>query len=350
MKLRKLIASVCLTVGLLAPGFASPATAAAAPSVPAASHKAASVTKITSKPSTVTRKATFTVKGKVSPARKGTYVELQRHVAGQWVKIGSAKTTSSGAFSIKGKVAGSSFSATLRVASKVTVHYAAAASKTFKMGIKSNQVVKITSKPSTVTAKAKFAVKGKVSPARKGSYVELQRRTSKGKWVKIGSAHTTSSGKFTVKGKVSYSGSNVALRVRSKSTSKYNADASSTFKVDSISSKALKAVKKAKAQVGDAYRYGATGPSAFDCSGLTQYAYKSAGVKLSHSAKSQAKKGKKVSKKNLQPGDLVFFYSPVSHVGMYIGNGKIVHAANRKDGVEVGKLSWMPYSGARRVA
>ena len=59
--------------------------------------------------------------------------------------------------------------------------------------------------------------------------------------------------------------------------------------------------------------------------------------------------GKRVSKSNLKPGDLVFFYSPVSHVAIYIGDGKVVHAGNPRTGVNVTKLKYMPFSGARRV-
>ncbi|OMQ13893.1 hypothetical protein A7K94_0220440, partial [Modestobacter sp. VKM Ac-2676] len=86
------------------------------------------------------------------------------------------------------------------------------------------------------------------------------------------------------------------------------------------------AVDTALAQIGDPYVWGAGGPSAFDCSGLTQYAYAAAGIRLPHSSRVQATMGTAVSRAELQPGDLVFFYTPVSHVGMYIGNGKMVHA------------------------
>jgi cell wall-associated NlpC family hydrolase len=102
------------------------------------------------------------------------------------------------------------------------------------------------------------------------------------------------------------------------------------------------------AQVGDAYVYGATGPSAFDCSGLTMMAWAQAGVSLPHSSSAQMGSGTPVSQSDLQPGDLVFYYSPVSHVGMYIGNGMIVHAANPGDGVTTAPVNSMPYSGAVR--
>ncbi|WP_324274824.1 C40 family peptidase [Blastococcus brunescens] len=86
------------------------------------------------------------------------------------------------------------------------------------------------------------------------------------------------------------------------------------------------AIRVALAQVGDRYVSGATGPDAFDCSGLTTYAYAAAGVSLPRSSRAQSQIGTKVSRAELQPGDLVFYYTPISHVALYIGNGMIVHA------------------------
>lgn len=114
------------------------------------------------------------------------------------------------------------------------------------------------------------------------------------------------------------------------------------------SGRAAAAVQYALAQVGDAYIYGAAGPSAFDCSGLTMMAWAQAGVALPHSSSAQFGSGPHVSSGDLQPGDLVFYYSPISHVGIYIGNGLIVHAANPSTGVVVSNVFSMPYSGAVR--
>jgi cell wall-associated NlpC family hydrolase len=108
------------------------------------------------------------------------------------------------------------------------------------------------------------------------------------------------------------------------------------------------AVQFAMAQVGDAYVYGAAGPDAYDCSGLTMAAWAAAGVALPHSSSAQYGSGPHISASALQPGDLVFYYSPISHVGMYIGNGMIVHAANPGTGVAVAGLYSMPYVGAVR--
>jgi cell wall-associated NlpC family hydrolase len=114
--------------------------------------------------------------------------------------------------------------------------------------------------------------------------------------------------------------------------------------------KGAKALAFARKQLGDRYRYGATGPNAWDCSGLTRGAYKAAGVKLPHSARQQFHKGRKVSKSNLKKGDLVFFYSGIRHVAIYAGNGKVIHASRPGRPVAYIKMKYMPYAGARRPA
>jgi cell wall-associated NlpC family hydrolase len=111
------------------------------------------------------------------------------------------------------------------------------------------------------------------------------------------------------------------------------------------------AVNTALAQQGKPYVWGAAGPNSYDCSGLLQYAYRAAGIALPHSSSMQSRMGTPVSKANLQPGDLVFFYSPVSHVGMYIGNGQMVHASTYGQPVKVTQLAYMPgFNSARRLA
>jgi cell wall-associated NlpC family hydrolase len=122
--------------------------------------------------------------------------------------------------------------------------------------------------------------------------------------------------------------------------------------VPATSASAQAAVDTALAQVGDPYVWGAGGPNAFDCSGLMQYAYSAAGISLPHSSGMQSRMGASVSSSALQPGDLLFFYSPVSHVGMYIGNGQMVHAATSGSPVKVASLGHMMdnFSGARRLA
>ena len=109
------------------------------------------------------------------------------------------------------------------------------------------------------------------------------------------------------------------------------------------------AMQKALGKVGSPYRYGAAGPNAFDCSGLVNWAFKSSGKSLPRSSRELSRIGTPVSKSALQPGDLVFFYKPVSHVGIYIGNGKIVHASTRKSPLKVSDNGKMPFNSARRV-
>ncbi|MET8867481.1 C40 family peptidase [Nonomuraea sp. NPDC004580] len=103
--------------------------------------------------------------------------------------------------------------------------------------------------------------------------------------------------------------------------------------------RAGKAVAVAKKQIGDPYRYGGTGPGSFDCSGLVQFAWKKAGVKLPRVASSQfVRTRKKVSWRDLKPGDLMFF-SGLGHVGMYVGKGKMIHSPRTGERVRIDKLS-----------
>jgi cell wall-associated NlpC family hydrolase len=114
------------------------------------------------------------------------------------------------------------------------------------------------------------------------------------------------------------------------------------------SGKGAIAVKFALAQVGEPYVYGGAGPDSWDCSGLTMMAWREAGVSLPHGAKAQLAVGPQISVGELQPGDLVYYYSPISHNGMYIGDGKIVHATHPGDVVSIDPLNSMPLTAASR--
>ncbi|MFF2127446.1 NlpC/P60 family protein [Streptomyces olivochromogenes] len=94
----------------------------------------------------------------------------------------------------------------------------------------------------------------------------------------------------------------------------------------SYTAKADKALAFARTQIGKPYVWGATGPGSYDCSGLTQAAWKAAGVTLPRTTYDQVKAGTTVSLADIKPGDLVFFYDDISHVGLYIGNGMMIHA------------------------
>ena len=112
------------------------------------------------------------------------------------------------------------------------------------------------------------------------------------------------------------------------------------------SSAARTAVSTAMAQVGDPYVWAAAGPDSFDCSGLVQYAYAAAGISLPHSSAMLSGMGTSVSLSALQPRDLLFFDSPVSHVGIYIGNGQMVHASTSGSPVKVSRSTTCPASTA----
>ena len=116
------------------------------------------------------------------------------------------------------------------------------------------------------------------------------------------------------------------------------------------SDRARAAMNFALSQVGKSYVRGATGPNSYDCSGLTSTAFATVGVGLPRTSQGQYGVGTPVSLSNLAPGDLVFYYSGISHVGIYIGNGMIVHAANPRTGVNVASVTSMPFMGGRRVA
>lgn len=125
-----------------------------------------------------------------------------------------------------------------------------------------------------------------------------------------------------------------------------------------VSGRAAAAVAYVKSKVGDSYVYGATGPSAFDCSGLMEAAWAAAGVSIPRTSEEQAAAAVSISESQLQPGDYIFFYGyPPSHVGMYVGGGMFIDARNSSVGVVWGSLdssskyySYMPVSGYGRVA
>jgi cell wall-associated NlpC family hydrolase len=104
------------------------------------------------------------------------------------------------------------------------------------------------------------------------------------------------------------------------------------------SGSAAAVVAYARAQVGKPYCYGGSGPGCFDCSGLTMMAWRQAGVSLPHSSASQYNVGRRISASELQPGDLIFYYSPISHVSVYIGGGQRISATHTGDYVRVQSL------------
>ncbi|TFI24713.1 glycoside hydrolase [Streptomyces sp. 4R-3d] len=112
--------------------------------------------------------------------------------------------------------------------------------------------------------------------------------------------------------------------------------------------KAEKVLAFARAQIGKPYVWGATGPSSYDCSGLTGAAWKAAGVQLPRTTWDQVKVGKRVATADLLPGDLVFFYDDISHVGIYKGDGKMIHAPKPGANVREESIYYMPIYGSVR--
>jgi cell wall-associated NlpC family hydrolase len=107
-------------------------------------------------------------------------------------------------------------------------------------------------------------------------------------------------------------------------------------------------VAYARSRIGCRYVWAASGPSTFDCSGLMQWCYRHVGISLPHSSRAQISVGQRVSRANLAPGDLVFFGSPIHHVGMYIGGGQMIEAPYTGASVRIAGAFRSDYAGACR--
>ncbi len=114
------------------------------------------------------------------------------------------------------------------------------------------------------------------------------------------------------------------------------------------SSVGARALEVARTKMGAPYVWGGNGPNVFDCSGLTQWAYRQVGVSIPRVADDQSRAGTYVARGDLRAGDLVFFYNPVSHVGIYDGNGNVLNAPDVGDVVKLTPIQWLPYTTARR--
>ena len=124
--------------------------------------------------------------------------------------------------------------------------------------------------------------------------------------------------------------------------------ACNSMAVDAPDARVKAVLEFACAQVGDPYVWAAEGPDTWDCSGLTMQAWRRAGVSIPHSSRMQATYGDRVLMADLRPGDLVFFHRPISHVGIYLGGGVMVHAPRSGDVVKVARL-WETPSAAVRL-
>jgi cell wall-associated NlpC family hydrolase len=110
----------------------------------------------------------------------------------------------------------------------------------------------------------------------------------------------------------------------------------------------LTAVRAALTRLGDPYVWAAAGPDAFDCSGLVVWSFQQAGMVLPHSSQALAGGGQPVSVDQIQPGDVITYYSDASHVGLYVGGGKIVHASTYGVPVAVVPMNNAPIYNVRR--
>jgi cell wall-associated NlpC family hydrolase len=115
------------------------------------------------------------------------------------------------------------------------------------------------------------------------------------------------------------------------------------------SGRAAIAVQEAYARLGTPYQWAASGPNRFDCSGLTSWVWRKAGVSLPHSSRAQYAGGRKVSRAEIQPGDLVFHGSPIHHVGIYVGDGNMISAPRTGDVVKIQAAFRSDFVGAVRV-
>ena len=174
-------------------------------------------------------------------------------------------------------------------------------------------------------------------------------------------SHTWEGGNYTIDLELNFknimnevsAGQDEQTENNSSSTSSSNSNSSGSLNSNSseasTSEKANKALAFCKGKLGTPYLWGGTGPR-YDCSGLMMKAYASVGISIPRTSKQQSVYGKAVSKSNLQVGDLVFFGSPVHHVGMYIGNNQYIHSPKTGDVVKISSLSSRKdYTGARRV-
>ncbi|MCI0385314.1 C40 family peptidase [Streptomyces sp. CNQ085] len=118
----------------------------------------------------------------------------------------------------------------------------------------------------------------------------------------------------------------------------------------SYAAKAGKVLAFAEAQLGKPYVWGATGPNSYDCSGLTQAAWRGAGVSLPRTTYDQVDAGTRIARADMRPGDLVFFYDDISHVGVYAGGGQMIHAPKPGAEVRYESVDHMPFHSAVRPA
>lgn len=268
----------------------------------------------------------------LSMAYKGDKVEVLEDAGNGWYKVSLKGVTGymSGEYLT---LSGTTAPAQTTVVADQTVPTAASpAQGSVKVNLSAGEVLNLRSGPSTQNAKVSAIPGGTV----------LTVEESVNGWYKV-----------TYNGKTGYVSASYV-------TSTEQTAATSTAAVSYDSSFGSSVVALAKQYIGCPYVYGASGPRSFDCSGFTSFIYKQMGVSIPRGASGQYNSGTAVSRENLQPGDLVFIADPaytagypVSHVGIYIGNGQFIHASSyRGEGITISSLFTgrygTYYAGARR--
>lgn len=270
----------------------------------------------------------------LSVAYRGDSVEVLEDAGSGWYKVSLKGVTGymSGEYlSLNGSAA---------TAQPVAAAAASTAQSSVKVNLSAGEVLNLRSGPSTQDAKVGTVPGGTV----------LAVEESVNGWYKV-----------TYNGKSGYvSASYVVSTTQAETSSAATASAVTASAVSYNASFGSSVVALAKQYIGCPYAYGASGPRSFDCSGFTSYIYKQMGVRIPRGASGQYGAGTAVSRENLQPGDLVFIADPaytagypVSHVGIYIGNGQFIHASSyRYEGITISSLFTghygSYYAGARR--
>ncbi|MGH3776012.1 MAG: C40 family peptidase [Pseudonocardiaceae bacterium] len=130
----------------------------------------------------------------------------------------------------------------------------------------------------------------------------------------------------------------------------YGGDGETAFQLTPVGSGvAVEATRLALTQQGKPYEWAAEGPDRYDCSGLLYWAYRRLGLSIPRPSRDQARIGTEVSQQEIRPGDLIAFYRPVSHIGIYVGAGKLVHAPQGGDVVKVARVNWSDVTAIRRI-
>jgi len=140
-----------------------------------------------------------------------------------------------------------------------------------------------------------------------------------------------------------------AERIANENSGRYERDRQRYGSIPSVSARSQTAVNAALAQLGTPYRYATSRPGVgFDCSGLTAYAWGRAGVSLPRNSRAQYASIRKIPRDAAAPGDLIFYYSPISHVSLYLGGGRVVHAPQPGSSVEIASVRWEKVVGVGR--